>query len=554
MVPILVIAAWLAVQGIPNSIQAPSGVISGRLTYADGRAAPGVRVGAMLVPEGPPPADGLVLPALYSQAETDQAGRYRLESVPPGRYYVAAGRVDFPTYYPGRTDLAAASAVPVLSGAPVDGIDFVLSGTSVGRADAGGSLGAAASIVAVRVVTENGVPLPLTSPAGPVTIAANPVAPSTVTQEAPVPPGQGRLTVTAGTVISVVVGNGVVMGQVASPPLASAAGSVQKDGTAVLRGNPGDYTIAVENLPDSYEVSAMTAGTLDLRSQLMTVGPGSSSPEILIRLRRKDSESSLRTVTGRVRDGIIGRDWQAQQVTLAGRAASLLSDGSFEFTGLTSGTYVLRALEGPPGDRVAEREVAVEDRDVAADIAFTSKPAYVRVPGRLEIEGAAPRLFSNTRVLASGGGLTPFSVAADGTFTLTLAEGLYRLSIDTAPDLALKSVASGGTVQEIVRVEPEKGPLGPELRVVLAPRPRMRVRGRVTGVPAARPIEGAEIALTGGAEGYRGEVRADGTFEIEGVLPGSYALKIELQWFTYAARPLVVTDSDLSLELQSEPD
>src|SRR5262245_48055549 len=71
------------------------GTISGQLLNAAG--VPGFRVFAM-------PVEGdAVVETLMSIVQADRDGRYRLERVPPGRYLVAAGALDSPTYFPGVT-------------------------------------------------------------------------------------------------------------------------------------------------------------------------------------------------------------------------------------------------------------------------------------------------------------------------------------------------------------------------------------------------------------------------------------------------------------------
>src|SRR5438876_469204 len=86
-----------------------TGVITGIVHQADGSPAAGVRVAA--TPASETPADAQNGGALIALAQTDETGRYRLESVPPGRYYVVAGRVNAPTFYPGVMQRSEAKAV-----------------------------------------------------------------------------------------------------------------------------------------------------------------------------------------------------------------------------------------------------------------------------------------------------------------------------------------------------------------------------------------------------------------------------------------------------------
>jgi hypothetical protein len=70
------------------------------------------------------------LRSMASLAETDSTGRYRLENIPPGSYYIAAGRVNLPTYYPGTLELSKGTHVSITSPVTISGIDIVLQETS----------------------------------------------------------------------------------------------------------------------------------------------------------------------------------------------------------------------------------------------------------------------------------------------------------------------------------------------------------------------------------------------------------------------------------------
>jgi hypothetical protein len=65
-------------------------------------------------------------PLLAAISETDSAGRFRLQGLPPGSYYIAAGLLQSPTYYPGVASLTAARAVVIAGDAVKAGLDFNL--------------------------------------------------------------------------------------------------------------------------------------------------------------------------------------------------------------------------------------------------------------------------------------------------------------------------------------------------------------------------------------------------------------------------------------------
>jgi hypothetical protein len=107
--------------------QAQSGVVSGIVRDAAGNPQSGVRVAAMAVT---PSDDTRKTDVLVSIAKTDESGRYSLE-IPQGRYYVVAGRVNSPTYYPEATHSDRAVVFSITPGSKTEGIDFkvfVLSG------------------------------------------------------------------------------------------------------------------------------------------------------------------------------------------------------------------------------------------------------------------------------------------------------------------------------------------------------------------------------------------------------------------------------------------
>jgi hypothetical protein len=123
-----ILSLLLAAQGATR-LPTDAGTITGVIKTAAGAPATGVRVTAVARPEIP--ADAIASVSFASLAETDENGRYRLENVPPGNYYVSAGRMDAPTFYPGTQEMSRGTAVSVKTSALISNIDFVLDESSV---------------------------------------------------------------------------------------------------------------------------------------------------------------------------------------------------------------------------------------------------------------------------------------------------------------------------------------------------------------------------------------------------------------------------------------
>jgi hypothetical protein len=99
-----------------------NGSISGTLKLPNGIPAAGIRVAVMEAPNVALPAGASA--ALVSIAQSDSEGRYQLENIPPGRYYLTAGLVSELTYYPGGFDRQGAVVITVGAGAALSGYDF----------------------------------------------------------------------------------------------------------------------------------------------------------------------------------------------------------------------------------------------------------------------------------------------------------------------------------------------------------------------------------------------------------------------------------------------
>jgi ferric-dicitrate binding protein FerR (iron transport regulator) len=112
-------------QTVNTPTAARAGSVTGVVRTTEGKPASGVRVTAMRSDA----ADN-TLRAMASLAVTDETGRYRLENVSPGEYYITAGRVDAPTFYPGTLEMAKGTTIVVSSAATIPDIDFVVQDAS----------------------------------------------------------------------------------------------------------------------------------------------------------------------------------------------------------------------------------------------------------------------------------------------------------------------------------------------------------------------------------------------------------------------------------------
>jgi hypothetical protein len=93
-----------------------TGRVSGRITTPDGRPAANIRVMAMAVED---------VAVIIGSGQTDSSGNYRIDDLPSGRYYITAGLVDIPSYYPGVAQQSDATVVNVAARASLQRIDFV---------------------------------------------------------------------------------------------------------------------------------------------------------------------------------------------------------------------------------------------------------------------------------------------------------------------------------------------------------------------------------------------------------------------------------------------
>jgi hypothetical protein len=221
------------------------------------------------------------------------------------------------------------------------------------------------------------------------------------------------------------------------------------------------------------------------------------------------------------------------QVSISGgrslpQRTTLAADGSFSFSGIPPGAYVVAvAVVASPPTVAQPVPISVADKDVDG-----IELVLVRTTGvssRVVVEGGGLRPPFSLSLANLKGGNSPLALGPfpNGAGGINLPEGDYRLSWGTFPaGYFVKSIVSGSTdlLANPLRVsvtsppEPIVVTLG-----VSSPPPWVKVSGKVINVP-----RGSQLVLVGtyGVENVNVTPYPDGTFELPMVLPGPYQARI----------------------------
>jgi hypothetical protein len=435
------------IQGIPIAPQA-GGTVSGVLKNAEGKPAAHVRVSARTQQES------LASVALASLAETDEDGRYVIENIPPGQYYIVAGSIDRPTYYPGTQDMAAAKIIQVTAGARISGFDFAVSDASKRQElmlSTFGILSTNRAQVNLRVAAEPGSRVPVFSPSGPVAFYFERLA--------------DGLSTTA--------------------PIANTSVVLELQAA----GAASNYRIKLANLPEGFVVRKITYGNTELPFGVLalptspqsaaglsfSMGPGTFAPGdmltvTLIETSPVSSASRGARITG------LNRPSDTHPVYLSGRPGTVFSDGTFEFRDVPPGRHVIASVDFPGRARGTTLIVGEQNIDNVTLDEIAAAPTDIQSP-------AAP------------------GPMGSGT-----------------PGSTIRPVALHGIVLD-----------------------------RSTQQP---PPSGQ--AYISGRRGPSYYFDADGKFEVEGLLPGTYKLEVQVAGYPATTRELKVGIDDIQLTIELE--
>lgn len=360
-----------------------SSAVIGHVNTVDGVPAVATRVAVIAAPKGNPDEtlNYFELAAPVDRTLTDNEGNYRMQGIPPGRYFVLAGALPNGAYYPEADNVKNAEIVNVAPGDEVT-INIKLTHRLGGKVS--GRINANMAQLGPRSATITGPPLE--------DLLEVPVKPDGTFEFGHVPPGNRYLVslwpptpgiasypVTVGqTDLSGVqltplptkkVSGRIVMKGTYSIPhgilgfftsTTYVQGKINDDGTFNVELNAAQHQIDFAGLPVGYSLASIKIGDRDVTQQGITVG-NSDMSDILITL---NAPKHLATVVGKI-TGLPQERFASAGVVMTGPTfnkgvADIERDGSFRFDGVVPGLYTL-TLNGVP--EFAPMTVVVEGFD-----------------------------------------------------------------------------------------------------------------------------------------------------------------------------------------------
>jgi hypothetical protein len=479
----LLLSLLFVLQGIP--IQ-HGGKVSGVLRDSMGTPMSGVRVAA--VARGDTVEAVAAGAAMAGLAETDEQGRFTLEDIPPGRYAIAAGRLDLQTYYPGTRSLADARVLTITAGETITGINFVLDNSSFGRSPTGflvvQTVAPISVAIPVRVVTQGGVKLPVWSNGGPVSIRLESTTFST--QSIPID----------GSLFSV---PGPVM---------------------------GDVRVVIDNLPNTHEIESITYGASDITRGTFRLSDA-NFPTI---------PSTAVSATGPI-------STPAQFSTTANPVNAITQ--SFL---IVTGSGGLLLSSSPPRSAVSPPSM-ISITIGPGRQPFTSG---VRITGRTGSTNKRPIYISGRPGVLYSDGSFEFSGVAPGLHliaAMSVSKPMAALINVGNRDIEGVELQETLVLPDDVRIP--KDPLPSERHTPDAAVPLPRIRGVVLEEQSKAQIREGEVEITVGATSRRIAIDAEGRFETFPLVPGKYDFKLQIFGHTSNGKMVTIEDQDLTLELTS---
>jgi hypothetical protein len=459
---VLMFAALLVPAATPEPVQ--SGTVTGQVMNDRGVPVAGVRVAAM-----PVARDGENSGTLVGLTLTDSNGRYTIETLEPGTYYVTAGRVDAPSYYPGVGSMLSAKSILVTAGARISGIDFR-------------TVQPPTYIVSGRVVLQPGQQLP---PGSRISLSGTtsqetPIGPDGTFEFSRVSPGPYNLRLPldafsvgmplrvedrmTGIEVRLPAGSinaNIVMEDASAAPRVSLSFSDIKQNRVmevvaqrsfVFLVGEGEFRVTPRRVPNGYRVKSLTAGGVDLLSNSLRLSSAQPVASITLTLQTAPAVPFAgRAVSQR------GASQPIRSIRMMESAedeepfkGTIQPDGSFAFDKIAPGDYTAMVLvEGSQEFKVKITVPPEGRRD--ADIVI---PEVRQLSAKLGVEGNVPasaRPVVTLRFIEVAGDVVPLVLdgsAGEAPVKLNLREGQYRVTATiresaTGGSTRVKSMTSG---------------------------------------------------------------------------------------------------------------
>jgi hypothetical protein len=406
---------------------------------------------------------------MTSLSRTDESGKFRLENIPPGHYFISAGLVDSPTFYPGSLRIDEGKSVFVESGVLLSGIDFQVRATSLQ-----GNSNSFSALLQLSTSANNTATL-MSLLSGISSIPARIVASIRVPIDLHVEGGK-RIPATAG-------GDATKIWLTAISPSTTTFSAWLDDSYLNVPLPPSsrtnEYRIQVENLPDSYRIRSMTYGSNDLTKTNLKL---TASATICGDLPKVDTQTLSVTLEAVPSDATKGgvsvsgfaAAGEERYVYLSGIPGTFFTDGTFEFRNVLAGRYTLIALDASRPPRPLGATIIVGDRDMtridlnAMPLTFVPnipspegpRPAGGLSPGTIASVGALHgQLISGkskqpARGVVSVNGVPIVATGADGRFDIpNVLPGSYQIQFDVFNHFTLRQTVIVGEGDTTIRFE-----------------------------------------------------------------------------------------------------
>ena len=443
-------------------------------------------------------------------AASDADGRFKLENLPPGRYLLAAEKTGFLRQQYGAAPGQPAQSATPLSGAPGENIkDIEFRLTPQG-------------IISGKVMDENGEPVPQAGV-------------SVLRQTAYFRSTTGGMRENTNALGEFLIGN-------------------LAPGKYILRAEysrgrfgAGRPPKSVEGVPAENYLPTYYPGTTDLDAAgSIAVSEGQQVSGIEIWLKKGRVYRVRGQVAGMPADGASRMRLSLEPQKRMGGAtmefggAMLGADGSFEFSSVQPGSYVVTAMgfaEGRRPQAFGMATVTVTDNDVDGVILQASVPVPITITGSVKVQGEEKAALQGSVILQPMGGFgfpgrgaPPARLQSDGTFQIEgVSRGKYYINVTGLPAGSyLKQVTAGGADVLDSGLDLSQADTAPAIEILVS-RKAATIEGEVRHED--KPWPGASITLAPEPlqlEQLRRQRTAtsgaDGRFTLTGIAPGEYRL------------------------------